>query len=67
LIQKAKTTADQAQRTQLYEQAQVIFHDQVPWLPIAHSVEYQAIRKSVLNYVITPVRLHDFRGVDIAE
>ncbi len=67
LIQKAKTTADQAERTKLYEQAQVIFHDQVPWLPIAHSVEYQAIRKEVLNYVITPVRIHDFRGVDIQE
>jgi dipeptide transport system substrate-binding protein len=67
LIQKAKATADQAERTKLYEQAQVIFHDQVPWLPIAHSVEYQAIRKEVLNYVITPVRIHDFRGVDIQE
>jgi dipeptide transport system substrate-binding protein len=67
LIQKAKITSDQAERAKLYEQAQVIFHDQAPWLPIAHSVVYQPIRKSVLNYVITPVRLHDFRGVDIAE
>jgi dipeptide transport system substrate-binding protein len=67
LIQKAKSTADQAERTKLYEQAQVIFHDQAPWLPIAHSVVYEPIRKEVTGYKIIPVGLHDFRGVDIAE
>ena len=30
LIQKAKTTSDQAERTKLYEQAQVIFKDRRP-------------------------------------
>jgi len=67
LIQTAKATADQAERTKLYEQAQVIFHDQAPWLPIAHSVVYEPIRKEVTGYKIIPVGLHDFRGVDIAE
>ena len=67
LIQKAKTTADQTERSKSYEQAQVIFHDQIPWLPIAHSVVYEPTRKEVTGYKIIPVGLHDFRGVDIAE
>ena len=29
---------DQAERTKLYEQAQVIFKEQAPWYTIAHSV-----------------------------
>ena len=45
----------------------MIFHDQAPWLPIAHSVVYEPIRKVVTGYKIIPVGLHDFRGVDIAE
>ena len=38
LIQKAKTTIDQAERTKLYEQAQVVFKEQAPWATIAHSI-----------------------------
>ena len=33
LIQKAKTTSDQAERTKLYEQAQVVFKERGPGLP----------------------------------
>ena len=67
LILKAQATADQAERTKLYQQAQVIFHDQAPWIPIAHSVVYEITAKNVTGYKIIPVGLHDFRGVDISE
>src|SRR5690606_32755989 len=49
LLKDAKITADPAERTALYEQAQVIFKDQAPWFTIAHSTQYVPIaRKSVV-------------------
>jgi dipeptide transport system substrate-binding protein len=67
LILKAQSISDQAERTKLYQQAQVIFHDQAPWIPIAHSVVTEVTAKSVSGYQISAVGLHDFRGADIAE
>ncbi len=67
LIQKAKITADQAERTKLYEEAQVIFKDQAPWATIAHSVVYDPISPKVVDYKIEPFGLHDFYGVSLSE
>ncbi len=47
LIQKAKTTSNQKQRTELYEKAQVIFKEQAPWFTIAHAVQLKPVRKEV--------------------
>ena len=38
LITKAVTLTDQADRAKLYEQAQVIMHEEAPFFLIAHSV-----------------------------
>jgi dipeptide transport system substrate-binding protein len=67
LIQEAKITSDQAERTKLYEQAQVIFKEQAPWATIAHSVVFMPMRKEVTGYVMDPKGTHAFDGVDIAE
>jgi dipeptide transport system substrate-binding protein len=67
LIQKAAATSDVAERTKLYEQAQVIFKQQAPWLTIANSVVYMPMSKKVQNYHIDPVGLHRFKGVDVAD
>lgn len=65
LIQKAKVVADPAERTKLYEQAQVVFKEQAPWATIAHSVVYEPIRKEVVDYKIDPFGGHIFYGVDL--
>ncbi len=44
LVTEARLTPDRAVREELYRQAQVIFHDQAPWVPIAHSVVFMATR-----------------------
>ena len=67
LIDEAASTADVAKRTELYKQAQVIFHDQAPWVPIAHSVVYMPMSKKVKGYKIHPLGTHIFEGVDIDE
>jgi dipeptide transport system substrate-binding protein len=66
LLIKAKRTADQAERTRLYEEAQVIFKEQSPWITIAHSIVFKPIRKEVQGFKISPFGHHYFYGVDIA-
>ena len=67
LIQKAKVVSDKAERTKLYEQAQVIFKEQAPWATIAHSVRFQPVSKKVKDFRIDPFGGHLFYGVDIEE
>jgi dipeptide transport system substrate-binding protein len=66
VIQKAKTVSDKAERTKLYEEAQVIFKEQAPWATIAHSVVFKPMRKEVTDFKIDPFGGHIFYGVDLA-
>jgi dipeptide transport system substrate-binding protein len=63
LVTKAKRTTDMAERARLYEQAQVVFKREVPWVTIAHSVVSTAMRGDVRNYRIDPFGGHLFYGV----
>lgn len=65
VIQKAKVVADPAERTRLYEEAQVIFKAQAPWATIAHSVVFQPVRKEVVDFRIDPFGGNVFYGVDL--
>ncbi len=65
LIQKAKVVSDPAERTKLYEQAQIVFKEQAPWATIAHSVVFKPIRKEVVDFRIDPFGGHIFYGVDL--
>lgn len=67
LIQQAKVVSDQAERTKLYEQAQVVFKEQAPWATIAHSVVYKAVRNNVQDFKIDPFGGHIFYGVSLAQ
>ncbi len=65
LVVKAKSVSDQAERTKLYEQAQVIFKEEAPWYTIAHSVQLKPVRKEVVDFKLSPFGRHTFYGVDI--
>lgn len=65
LIQEAKVVSDKAERTKLYEQAQVVFKEQAPWATIAHSVVFKPVRKEVVDFKIDPFGGHIFYGVDL--
>ncbi|WP_128254566.1 ABC transporter substrate-binding protein [Falsirhodobacter deserti] len=67
LIQQAKVSTDQAERTRLYEEAQVIFKDQNPWATLGHSTVFMPMSSKVTGYVMNPLGRHSFEGVDIAE
>ena len=65
LINKAATLADKAERTKLYQQAQVIMHDEAPFFLIAHSVTFEPIRKEVTGFVMTPISGIQWNNVDL--
>ena len=67
LVVKAKTVSDQAERTKLYEQAQVIFKEQAPWFTIAHAVQLKPVTKRVIDFKLSPFGRHNFYGVDVKE
>ncbi len=67
LVVKAKQESDPAARTKLYEEAQVVFKREAPWVTIDHSTVVMPMSKKVTGYVMSPLGHHSFSGVDIAE
>ncbi|MEL4013617.1 ABC transporter substrate-binding protein [Dryocola clanedunensis] len=64
LIQKAKLTSDPAARAKLYEQAQEIFYQQAPWIPLANGKTFYATRSNVSGYSVS-LNGSDFSKVKI--
>lgn len=67
LVNEAKSISDRQRREALYRQAQVIAHDQAPWVPLAHSVVFMAARQNVTGFKMDPLGRHPFEGVDMVE
>ncbi|MFB2549618.1 ABC transporter substrate-binding protein [Ensifer soli] len=67
LVTKAKATADVAERTKLYEEAQLVFKREAPWATLDHSIVSIPMSKKVTNFVMDPLGYHRFDGVDISE
>ncbi|MSO54230.1 MAG: hypothetical protein EXQ90_03770 [Rhodospirillales bacterium] len=65
LMLKAKVATTVAERTKLYEDAQVIAKEEAPWIPIAHSVVFAPVRKEVVGYNVDPFGVQYFQKVDL--
>jgi dipeptide transport system substrate-binding protein len=65
LLLEAKEISDKEERTRLYEEAQVIFKEEAPWVTIAHSIVFKPVRNEVKDFKIDPFGGHVFYGVDI--
>lgn len=66
LVVKAKTVTSPAERTKLYEQAQLIFKQQAPWFTVAHAIQVKPVRKEVVGFKLSPFGRHTFYGVDMS-
>ena len=64
---RPRASPSQAERTELYKKAQVIFKEQAPWFTIAHAVQLKPVRKEVIDFKLSPFGRHTFYGVDIKE
>lgn len=65
LVQQARVETNQAKRTKLYLQAQEIFHQEVPWVPLAHAVVFKAMAPKVAGYKLSPLGTEQFYLIDL--
>jgi dipeptide transport system substrate-binding protein len=65
LVSAAKRLPDQPSREALYRRAQEIVKAEAPWLPIAHSIVFMAIRKEVTGFRMDPLGRRLFDGIDL--
>jgi dipeptide transport system substrate-binding protein len=66
LLDQARRIAGQGERKALYVKAQELVREEVPLLPIAHSLVFMPIRKEVRGYVLDPFGRQNFARVDLA-
>lgn len=60
MMQKARTVSEPAERAKLYEQALEVFHNQAPWIPLAHPKLFNVRRSNIDGYVISPLSNNNF-------
>lgn len=65
LIDQAREKTDPAERAALYEQAQVIFNQDQPWISMAHTKMFTAMRKNVEGYHISPLTTNNFATTQV--
>ena len=66
-VQEARRTDDRDTRTRLYREAQSLFHQASPWVPLAHTVVHMAARRGVAGFRMDPLGRHLFEGVTLKE
>jgi len=67
LILKAAQTPKQADRAKLYEQAQLIFKEEAPWITVAHSIRFDPVRKEVKGYKMDATAHHYFNNTELTK
>lgn len=65
LVHRARTIANPKLRVPMYEEAQLIFKEQAPWLTIANSKQFVVVRNELLNFRLSPFGRHLFYGVEL--
>jgi peptide/nickel transport system substrate-binding protein len=63
LVKEGQTTFDKKRRTELYLQAQEIFHQEVPWVPLAHSTIVRVYNKKLHDVPLRPNGLNSFQMI----
>ncbi|MCC7429955.1 ABC transporter substrate-binding protein [bacterium] len=66
VLLKAKTSNNQKERGELYKQACKIIKKDAPWVPIAHSLVVQPMKKDVIGYKIHPLDKKHLKNVWLA-
>jgi ABC-type transport system substrate-binding protein len=65
LLSSALQTYDLDERAQLYEEAQVIIHDDAPFVYLAHANQNLVFTKNVQGFVLNPTARYFFYSVDM--
>ena len=65
VLERARTSTDRSERIELYQQAQAIFHRDVPWVPLAHGQRLLVVDKRVKNLRLAPTGWKYLRSVSL--
>ncbi|MYF98640.1 ABC transporter substrate-binding protein [Candidatus Poribacteria bacterium] len=65
VLVRARMSTNRDERIELYQQAQAIFHRDVPWVPLVHSQRLLVIDKYVHNINLAPVGWKYLRRVSL--
>ena len=65
LITKARSITEPSQRAELYQQAQVIFNQDQPWINVTHPMLFTAMRKNVEGYTLSPLTNNNFATTQV--
>ena len=60
LIREARRVAEPDRRAALYREALAIFHQQAPWIALAHPKQFAVLRKDVEGFVLSPLGSNNF-------
>ena len=63
---EAQQTSDFNRRVELYEQAQVLIHNDAPWVTLAHAKQILIFNKNVSGFVLYPTGDYRFENTAIA-
>ena len=63
VLEQARATSDREKRVSLYQEAQQIFHKDVPWVPLAHAKQILVINKKIKNLKLQPLNWKYFRQI----
>ncbi len=63
LLNLAKETQHPNERIQLYGQIQTLLDKEIPIIPLAHGVKYQANQSSLQGFVLSPFNTHPFHNI----
>jgi ABC-type transport system substrate-binding protein len=63
LVKDAQSVFEKAKRSEFYLKAQQIFHEEVPWVPLAHSTTVRAYNKKLHDVPLRPNGLNSFQMI----
>ena len=66
VLERARTSTDRNKRTELYRQAQAIFHRDAPWVPLAHAQRLLVVDRRVRNLRLAPIGWKYIRSASLA-
>lgn len=67
LLREAKVQTTQGKRAELYKQAQVIIHDDAPWIPLVHSKVAMPMDPHVHGFVLAPNGTRRFSQISLSK
>ena len=65
VLEQARSTTDKQKRIKLYQEAQQIFHQDVPWVPLAHAEQALVINKKIKHINLHPLDWKYIRKIRI--